>query len=278
MVERKLSRIFMMMILAAVLLSGGCSSSSDDDDGDDGDGPDLRTDACDVLGLKIINGGTCRSDDSPVVRIEVSYTDDSFTACTGTMITDTEVLTAGHCFLDFGENVESIEVLAGGRIVTGTAFAIHPDYSERSADFLNGGAAIFNDVAIIRLGASAGVPILPLFLSRGIQVGDVFSIFGYGIDENGDAGRLESGEMQVDQVPGNHFVSVFDGDGSNTCQGDSGGPAIFTDGTKTGIIGLTSTGEASARCMEGDVSLFANVQDASVLNFISAVVPSVSGI
>lgn len=264
------SALWSALIVGTIPLAACSGGGGGDDDGGSDSG--LRTDACDVLGLKIINGATCQAAESPVVTYDVYYSDRTPTSCSGTMLTSTDMLTAAHCFAGSGDSVIEIRATAGSNSYTATAFGIHPEYSEQSAD-VPGGVLLYNDAAVIRLNSDVAVPTVPLLTSRGIVAGDIVSIFGYGLDEGGSAGTLQSGEMQIEGVLGNQFSALFSGEGSNTCQGDSGGPALLTVNGQTGIVGITSSGDPSKECMEGDLSIFANIQDSSVLNFVLSVTP-----
>lgn len=248
-------------LCCAVAACSGGGGSDDDDGGDDGDGP--STDACGDLGLKVIDGTSCSTGGSPVVELTIFELDGSASACSGTLIDPSHVLTAGHCFSSNGAFTVRIDVGFGSQTVVASDFAIHPDYFEDNTN-----QAVFNDVAVITVAAPSDVAPIPLLLSRAPQVGDIFDIFGYGLDEDGELGTLKSGQMEVDQVTSNHIFSNFDGEGSNTCQGDSGGPAIMVLNGTPALIGVTSSGTADAACQVGDLSLFANVQDSSILNFI----------
>lgn len=255
-------------VIVGVLAVLGCGGGSK------GSGPALSNDACSVLGLKIINGTACPAMHSPVVSFDVTYNSQTVTSCSGTMITSRDVLTACHCFAGDTSGVEGITVFAGAASISTTDYSVHPGCEEVQSPDVPSGDAIFNDVAIIHLGSDAPVPTVPLLTSRSTKAGDVISIFGYGYDENGSLGTLKSGEMLVDSVTTDHVIADFNGDGSNTCQGDSGGPAIYSGGGVKGIVGITSSGDPNAQCMEGDVSLFANIQDPSILSFILSVVPN----
>jgi len=240
--------------------------------GGDDTGGNLSTNTCGLLGLptKIINGTACSDTDSPVVRITLISRSGKPFLCTGTMLTSTKVLTAAHCFF---EPIRAAYIEAGRLRADATRVTVHPGVSEQPT-------AVFNDVAILTLKTAVNLPTVPLFTSRALEAGDKIAIYGYGQteDESPDhftAGILRSGQMRLDSVTPDHLIAAFDGKkGSNTCFGDSGGPAIFSSGGIVGIVGITSSGVVSD-CGPGDVSLFANTQGASVLNFIRTAVPGV---
>jgi secreted trypsin-like serine protease len=249
----------------AFLALSACSSGGDDSD--------LRTDACSTLGLqsRIINGTECSESNSPVVRINLLNADGSGALCSGTMITADDVLTAAHCVVT--SRVVAASVRVNGAEVPVARIFPHPDVR-----FDQEALAIFNDVAILQLANPVNLPTVPLLLSRDVESGDRFSIFGYGKDDNGNLDVLRSGDSRADTVTDQHIFAAFDGeDGSNSCNGDSGGPAVETvEGdngqTLTGIVGVVSSGN-NPTCMAGDVSLYANIQGQSLRDFILSVVP-----
>jgi secreted trypsin-like serine protease len=239
------------------------------------DSGDLATDACDTLGLntrsainKIVQGTECSRAGSPVVALTVLPTDGNVAICSGSMITNRKVLTAAHCFdLDY----TSVSVQAAGIDIPVSRITLHPQFNADQIPFQN-------DVAIVELARDAGVPTLPLILSKTLEPRDKISIFGYGADENLVAGILRSGEMRVTGINSQFFTAEFDLDGSNICNGDSGGPAIYSfkdnQGVRrTGIIGLTSFGQDP--CEDTGTSGFQYIQSTAVLNFITATVPEV---
>jgi secreted trypsin-like serine protease len=274
-IDKNLRQYFAVLFFMVVFF--GCGSGSSDNNESK---TALSQDSCAVLGLgrslitgKIIDGTACQSNSSPVVKYQIITADKRIANCSGTMITPTDLLTAGHCF-DNSQPVVSIVASINGVDVAATSYAVHPGFVQRSAD-LPGGEAIFNDVAIVRLPFEVPLPTLPIIGSGRLAKDDIISIFGYGLDRSGNFGTLSSGEMRVEQVTSNHIVSLFDDEGSNTCQGDSGGPAIITLSGTPAVVGLTSSGVSNAKCLKGDVSLFANLSDPEILDFITTASPGV---
>lgn len=255
--------------IAALALAIGCGGGGDDDsDGGGGGGDGLDTNACSTLNLatRIINGTACDSSNSPVLRLDLTGIDGRLYTCSATLITPNHLLTAGHCYKV--TDIVQTNVVVGSSRIEASKVTINPGYNDKTATE----GVIFNDAAIVEVSRSIDRPTVPVLGSGGVNEGDVISIFGFGIDENGKLGSLRSGTMEVTDVNESHINAVFTGEGSNTCSGDSGGPSISEVGGTAMVSGITSTGTV-VNCSVGDISRFTNVSDPDVRSFISSAAP-----
>ena len=239
----------------------------------------LSQNACEDLGLgtksyqKIVNGTPCTNlERSPVVRLVFINLGGQTSFCSGTMITNNDVLTAAHCFL---LNPVRVLMLTGKSLEASTSYeagswSVHPNLSAV-------GNSVKNDVAIVHLTEIPNLPTVPVLISQSVDKGEEVSIFGYGTDENGnfDFEDLQSGEMLVSDVTSTNVSAVFNDEGSNTCQGDSGGPMLARRSGIVAIAGITSSGTV-VNCLEGDTSFFTNLNDKSVHDFLQKEVPDAS--
>lgn len=260
-----------ILLSCALLLMLGCTESSDEVTVDDDES--LSRNACPILGLqtRIINGTECREGGSPIVQLSINLANGSQGLCSASLLTNQDLLTAAHCFFGI---VLSATAEVGGETVGVDSIEIHPEVQIDPSS-----QAVFNDVAVVRLERPISGSTLPILVSRNVREGEIISIYGYGLDENGNSEVLRSGQMRVSGVSENHIFARFDGEGSNTCNGDSGGPAVRTFVNENNvlvdaIVGTVSSGELIT-CEAGDTTLFANILTDKVRDFITRTVPRV---
>lgn len=219
---------------------------------------------------RIINGTSVASDDAPqFVQVRLMQGGAEMGRCSGTVIAPDRVLTAGHC-VNAGE--DEAWVMTSSRLVRVVESRRHPEYREEPAL-----RAIFNDVAVLTTDPLE-TPALGITASRTVEADGVIATYGFGLNEDNEYGALQAAQITIAFVTNDHLFSApFESGGSNPCLGDSGAPAVLahTDESgvmHTGVIGVVSTGTAEG-CAEGDITLFANLQNPSVLGFIAEAAP-----
>jgi hypothetical protein len=181
-------------------------------------------------------------------------------ACTGTLITNRIVLTAGHCV--YGASQNGFLVYFGsdyntdpGQIRFSSRTEVHPNYGSGG-----GGGVPVNDIACIELSNNAPAGITPIpHLPQGYSltasdVGDPLTFVGFGItpaDNSrklyyvGSLGRVCDGPGSCTYggafvVPRAIAYSVQSG---GPCSGDSGGPAFVDRSGQEYVAGITSYGD-----------------------------------
>ena len=219
--------------------------------------------------LKIAGGSECPDPPNQIVVVDVpgGY-------CSGTFITNTQVLTAAHCFAG---GTSGVRVLNQYFSYAATKVQVNPAFNPAVPSDQN-------DVAIVTIGSRAPVSPVPLRLSAPTQAGDSVVTYGYGLDQNDDTfiDRIENGEAalkatSLDVLGVSDFAvqSISDGSG-DTCQGDSGGSLLINGNNgKPGVVALVRAGPLPCQA-EGGASDNTNIQAPSVLSFIRSVAPGVA--
>jgi hypothetical protein len=223
--------------IAVVVFLAGCAEQ----------GGDIRVGAWPIV------GGDPDTDPAHMATVAITRGGDiTRPHCTGTLITDSVVLTAGHCA--YGYDIASFRVLFGDTVVTATDFRlvddslVHPAYNHD---------AILNDIALLHLDVPVQnvtpIPYLPI--SQRLRQSDegvtIVDFSGFGRDDAGNAGMKLHVEDVIDVVcdgPGycdqyTHALTFgYDQDPGGPCFGDSGGPAYVMRGNVEYVCGVTSYG------------------------------------
>jgi secreted trypsin-like serine protease len=175
--------------------------------------------------------------------------------CSGTMISSTALLTAGHCTFGaasaqvwFNEHVtaDTGYPLAGG--FTGTPNTHTYNGSLTLPDTGDLGVVVLNSAPGVGSASIAGVGSLDSLATQRGQQNVNFDVVGYGLQEVKPQEMAERSRLRANVRLINLRSALTDGfnihhtgapgTGGGTCFGDSGGP-VFSPGTST-IVGVTS--------------------------------------
>jgi trypsin len=216
-------------------------------------------------------------------------------ACTGTLVTPTVVLTAGHCS-SITPGMASIPVGQPGQLIDVSVGSNKPGAGQHPAvartivntnyNIANGDS---NDVSLLQLADPVALPTVKV-AGKGEESlwkpGTMATIAGFGVTkENGSAPPV----MQEAQVPittdayaANAYGSQFDPKtmlgagfpqgGVDSCQGDSGGPLLVP--TSTGelrLAGDTSFGDGCAK--PGKPGIYGRLGDTAMREWVRSNAP-----
>ncbi|CAF4855942.1 unnamed protein product [Pieris macdunnoughi] len=204
--------------------------------------------------------------------------------CGGSLVSETKVLTAAHCWYD-GKNqaskltvvLGSVYLFKGGIRLETTDVQTHPHWSP---------LLIRNDIAMVTLPQKVALSdtVAPIALPSEVQAGETFVgafavASGYGITSNDEKVTTNQSLNHVRLrvitravcsmafpfiIQESHLCTSGVG-GVSTCGGDSGGPLVAGDGGSRILIGITSFG-SSLGCQFGLPAAYTRVS--SFLDFI----------
>lgn len=261
--KRNFKQIFANYILLITLCLSACTKDNKSSSGNTGDRSLCSNQT------KVSNGSTCSSPEQSAV-VMLGLTDQSGQLsglCSGTLITPTEVLTAAHC-LDKRLGIYDVYVDATGNydFVKASEKHIHPNWLRYPGDA--------HDIGVVKLSSAINTrQTASLLISKDVNVGDKVDIYGYGLDEKDNAGRLKTGQMKISEIAFNGALyAEYNDTGMSICSGDSGGPVTAIGNDGVGIVGVNSAGSAEG-CLKNSVALFVTTQDSSNLSFITDMIP-----
>ena len=223
--------------------------------------------------------------------------------CTGTLISPTWVMTAGHCSSLTGVGApspipmvpEAYTVFLGGIKTDGSdskTYSVKSVHVPPGYSIQNGNG---RDVGLLEL--TEAVPLTPLKIAAVDErsswaPGEPVTAAGFGVTESGGDQPEVMHEVTVpvipdatcdeaypDGVPGvdvdfEAAVDVCAADpegGKDTCQGDSGGPLMSRVGSGLRLVGATSRGEGCAE--KGFPGVYARIAEGELRMFVAGLVP-----
>src|SRR4051794_20172979 len=225
-----------------------------------------------------------------------SITVDFAFGCTGTLVTPTIIVTAGHCSsptpglasVPLGQPGQLVDVSVGsnkpgeGQHPAVKRTIVNPDYN-----ILNGDSY---DVSLLELATPVNLPTVKV-AGKGEEglwkPGTMATIAGFGVtSEGGDAPDVMQ-EAQVPITTDAYATGAYDGSfdpktmlaagfpqgGTDTCQGDSGGPLLVPAATgELRLAGDTSWGEGCAQ--PGKPGVYGRIGDTTLRSWIAANAPA----
>ena len=238
-------RVFVMPLLALVGLA--CERSPDFVVEEGGGGsPDA----------KIINGSAPDSaEHDAVVALHTRFGSRVLSSpfCSGTLIAEDVVLTAGHCVASGGGVVSASRVAVyvgddpsvdlADHTYTVSNIEQHPDYNNST---LTGDLAlVFLDSAVTEAAPVAHLPSSQGFTSA--DEGSDLNFAGFGTTETGSYGVKLQVDVPLDSVWSSQIYYRQPTSTGGPCTGDSGGPAFITRSGTVYVGGITSYGDANCR-------------------------------
>ncbi|XP_026730235.1 collagenase-like [Trichoplusia ni] len=239
-----------------------------------------------ALGERIVGGSISSIADTPyqaglVIQIFIILT----SVCGASLISNTRLVTAAHCYNDGSVTANSFTVVlgsntlfSGGTRIPTTNIVMHPQWNPSTAA---------NDVAIINIpSVTFSNVIQPIALPSGSDLNNNFAGWsalasGYGLTSDGGSigNNQQLSSVTLNIITNNVCAATFGpfvhssnvctsgAGGQGTCRGDSGGPlAVQINGQST-LVGVTSYG-AQAGCAAGFPAAFARVT--SFVNWINS--------
>jgi secreted trypsin-like serine protease len=233
-----------------------------------GGGSGSDTNPCGDLASKVTGGDSCNPQGSSVVAIvPVKVQGEQLIAlgsCTGTVVTNDDILTAAHCVADpLRDGADGFVVVTDNGSYPVTRYKVNPLYQGTGSPF---------DTAMITVGQSLGLPAIPINVTDIVATGEEITVFGYGRDENGQSfldqglSALKAGNMVVGATTPGLFAATFNETGSAICQGDSGGPVVQVLGGVSSVVGVTSF--TMNGCVDDSISGFVSMQVNGNVNFV----------
>jgi hypothetical protein len=158
--------------------------------------------------------------------------------CSGVIIDERWVLTAGHCLLGAVDVGIGFPFAPPESYTRSEKLYLHPKYAE-NPDV----RTTVYDFALIQLPADipASYQVASIEIDQAaLKVPGLFSAYGFGVDERGWGGTLRKATIFVSDIDRSR-LSIHPSYGSNICSGDSGGPIFLEDR----LVAINSAGDKS---------------------------------
>ena len=176
---------------------------------------------------KVING---QQEEGYPQAVALTNGGDPF--CTGTLITPTVVLTAGHCIQyqgDFAPPSE-IHIYRGVQVIERIQVSDWVMHHEWNSGLYDG-----TDVALVYLATPARTAPIQVDQTAPRQyVGQLGKVIGFGMTDSRDntsSGVKNSVNLKVNKITGALYeLQSYDATLRSACRGDSGGPLVFSNG------------------------------------------------
>lgn len=218
-------------------------------------------------GSGIINGSRLTSNSRfsnrlVIVSNQLNYKNDFQSICTGILMPQNVILTAGHCVSRTLKTMKvtfpSYRDCSGNRSISQDKtfkvdrVIIHPTYNRDDPDSKGNGIHSilknFNfDMALIRLKGIAPSEYQPLPLpdsNLDLSFVKQFILMGFGKDEKGELGELKMTHLTQENLqdydlnsPSMYFHQRYRG----ICSGDSGGPVLAVKNNNIVLVGISSS-------------------------------------
>lgn len=172
--------------------------------------------------------------------------------CTGSLIADNVVLTAGHCVPEVKEGEKAamyvvfttdLNKLSREQIRNVNKVVVHPKYGQEAED-----GSDANDIALIRFAGTkaAGYQVAKFLSDESLLTdGATVTLAGYGltdgVNKTGD-NLLRKTDVTILEHFGKTEVALDQSQGKGACHGDSGGPAFLNVAGVEYVWGITSRG------------------------------------
>ncbi|ASD65338.1 S1 family peptidase [Bdellovibrio bacteriovorus] len=246
----KLINVSKALVLTTTVLAGlvACSPASQN--------------AVNTQGTSIIGGEPVETSDSIakttvaiIASVQTQDGQEGSFICTGSLLKNNMVLTAGHCVPVVGEEYKEVAIYiifntdinkmerADVRLVTDAV--VHEDYGKMGEQGEDA-----NDVAVLKFaGAMApGYKVAKFLSDESLLVpGTKVTLAGYGLIETDGVNtksddRLRKVDVEIVESFGKTEILLDQSQGKGACHGDSGGPAFLEVKGQQYVWGITSRG------------------------------------